>query len=159
MQKQYNSGVLFITHDFGVVADIADRVVVMREGSAVETGSVEQVLNKPKHPYTKSLIASVPSLNPRKARITSKEKILEVKNLSKSFGVQKRFFGFRKDNLVVNAVNNVSIELFSGETLGIVGESGSGKSTLARCLIKLLDSNSGEAVSYTHLTLPTICSV
>ena len=144
MQKQYNSGVLFITHDFGVVAEIADRVVVMHEGSAVETGSVEQVLNKPKHPYTRSLIAAVPSLNPRKARSTSKEKILEVKNLSKSFGVQNSFFGFRKVNLVVNAVNNVSIELFSGETLGIVGESGSGKSTLARCLIKLLNSDSGK---------------
>ena len=146
MQKRYNSGVLFITHDFGVVADIADRVVVMQDGNLVESGPVEQVLNKPEHPYTKSLIAAVPSLNPRKPRSSSNEKVLEVKNLNKTFGGGKSYFGFGKGSRVVNAVKNVSLELYRGETLGIVGESGSGKSTLARCVIKLLESNSGEVL-------------
>ncbi len=146
MQKRYNSGVLFITHDFGVVADIADRVVVMQDGLLVETGTVKQVLNNPEHPYTKSLIASVPSLTPRKPRKSSKDKVLEVNNINKTFGGGKSFFGFGKNSRIVKAVENVSIELFKGETLGVVGESGSGKSTLARCIIKLLESDKGEVL-------------
>lgn len=146
MQKRYNSGVLFITHDFGVVADIADRVVVMQEGLVVEAGAVGQVLNEPRHPYTKSLIRAVPSLNPRKPRGASSEKVLEVENLNKTFGGGKSYFGLGKGSRIVDAVKNVSLELFRGETLGIVGESGSGKSTLARCVIRLLQSSSGKVI-------------
>ena len=146
MQKRYNSGVLFITHDFGVVADIADRVLVMQHGILVETGSVEQVLNNPVHSYTKSLIKAVPSLAPRKPRDISEDIVLKVNNMKKTFGGGRSFLGFGKNSRVVKAVNDVSINLFKGETLGVVGESGSGKSTLARCLIKLLKSDSGEVL-------------
>ena len=143
MQSLYNTGVLFITHDFGVVADIADQVAVMQEGFIVEKGSVEKVLNEPTHTYTKSLIGAVPSLNPRPARKKSEETVLSVTGLNKTFGGGKTFFGIGKSSRVVRAVKSVSLELFQGETLGIVGESGSGKSTLARCIIKLMEYDSG----------------
>ena len=143
MQKGLDTGVLFITHDFGVVADIADRVVVMQEGNIVETGTAKQVLNKPQHPYTKSLISAIPRLMPRKARKRSDKIVLRTNQLSKSFGSGHSFFGFGKGGRQVKAVREVDIELRKGETLGIVGESGSGKSTLARCIIKLMESDGG----------------
>ena len=143
MQKRLDTGVLFITHDFGVVADIADRVVVMQEGNIVETGTAKQVLNKPKHPYTKSLIAAIPRLKPRKARKRSDNIVLRTDQVSKSFGSGLSFFGLLKGGREVKAVREVNIELRKGETLGIVGESGSGKSTLARCIIKLMESDGG----------------
>ena len=143
MQKGLDTGVLFITHDFGVVADIADRVVVMQEGNIVETGTAKQVLNKPQHPYTKSLISAIPRLMPRKARKRSDKIVLRTNQLSKSFGSGNSFFGFGKGGRQVKAVREVDIELRKGETLGIVGESGSGKSTLARCIIKLMESDGG----------------
>ena len=144
MQKRLNTGVLFITHDFGVVADIADRVIVMQHGKIVETGTTKQVLQKPKHPYTKSLIAAIPRLKPRKARSRAAEVVLKTEGVCKSFGGGKSFFGFGKPNREVKAVQNVQIELRRGETLGVVGESGSGKSTLARCVIRLIDSDEGQ---------------
>lgn len=146
MQSVHKTGVLFITHDFGVVADIADRVVVMQYGRVVETGTVDQVLNKPQHSYTKALIASVPSLTPRPPRPRSEKIVLSVQKINKSFGGGKSFFGFGKPNRLVHAINDVSIELRRGETLGVVGESGSGKSTLARCIIRLIDSDSGKII-------------
>ena len=144
MQKRLDTGVLFITHDFGVVADIADRVVVMQEGKIVETGTAKQVLNKPQHPYTKSLIAAIPKLNPRKARKRSDNIVLKTDEVSKSFGSGISFFGLGKTGREVKAVREVNVELRKGETLGIVGESGSGKSTLARCIIKLMESDQGQ---------------
>ena len=86
MQTIHKSGVLFITHDFGVVADIADRVVVMQYGNVVETGTVDKVLNKPEHPYTKALIASVPSLVPRAPRSRSDQVVLSGDKIQKKFG-------------------------------------------------------------------------
>jgi peptide/nickel transport system ATP-binding protein len=144
MQAVHKTGVLFITHDFGVVADIADRVAVMQYGRVVETGTVDKVLNHPEHPYTQALIASVPSLTPRAARTRSDDIAIETEKLHKTFGGGRSFFGLGPPNRVVHAVKDVTVELRRGETLGIVGESGSGKSTLARCMIRLLDSDSGK---------------
>jgi peptide/nickel transport system ATP-binding protein len=146
MQLAYNTGVLFITHDFGVVADIADRVAVMQEGRIVETGTVKKVLNAPEHPYTQGLIAAVPRLNPREARASSDETALEVHGLNKVFGGDRGLFGFGVPKRKVIAVKDVEFDLRRGETLGIVGESGSGKSTLARCIIRLLENDGGKIV-------------
>ncbi|MDC0062866.1 ABC transporter ATP-binding protein [Candidatus Puniceispirillum sp.] len=144
MQKRLDTGVLFITHDFGVVADIADRVVVMQDGKIVETGTAKQVLQTPTHTYTKSLIAAIPRLKPRKARSRAAEVVLKTEGVCKSFGGGISFFGLGRANREVKAVQNVQIELRRGETLGVVGESGSGKSTLARCVIRLIDSDEGK---------------
>ena len=144
MQDVHNTGVLFITHDFGVVADIADRVAVMQQGEVVESGKVTDVLNSPNHPYTQSLIAAIPKLKPRDSRISSDKMVMEAKNINKSFAGVRSFFGFGKSSNPVPAVQQVSFNLRSGETLGIVGESGSGKSTLARCVTRLIESDSGQ---------------
>ncbi len=144
LQQQHQTGVLFITHDFGVVADIADRVAVMQYGKLVEMGTVGEVLNSPQHPYTQALIAAIPKLKPRAAREQSKESVLSAHGVRKTFGSTGGFNLFGRKDRVVHAVNDVGIEVHRGETLGIVGESGSGKSTMARCLIRLMDIDEGE---------------
>ena len=143
MQTSHDTGVLFITHDFGVVADIADKVAVMQEGRIVETGTVNEVLNAPQHSYTQALISAIPKLQPRQARSRSDTTVLEAKGINKTFGGGRSFFGFGELNREVKAVKDVGLDLRRGETLGIVGESGSGKSTLARCIIRLIESDSG----------------
>jgi peptide/nickel transport system ATP-binding protein len=144
MQFANDTGVLFITHDFGVVADIADRVAVMQNGLVVESGTAQQILNNPVHPYTQALIGAVPSLKPRKARARSKTTVLATKGVCKTFGGGRGLFGFGATSREVKAVKDVTLDLRQGETLGIVGESGSGKSTLARCIIRLMDTDAGE---------------
>jgi peptide/nickel transport system ATP-binding protein len=143
LQAKRGTAVMFITHDFGVVADIADRVAVMRHGRIVETGTAESVLTGPAHPYTRSLIAAVPPLQPpaRPGTVGAPE-CLSVRRLHKSFHVGGGRIGDRSK--VVQAVRDVSFSLARGETLGIVGESGSGKSTVARCLVRLVDADAGE---------------
>jgi len=140
LQARHHTGVLFITHDFGVVAEIADRVAVMQHGRLVETGSASEVLHHPRERYTRELLAAVPSLTPRPPRVTDGETVLDAKAVVKTFRVGGGLFGGGR---VVPAVKQVSLALKRGETLGVVGESGSGKSTLARCLIRLLDADDG----------------
>ena len=144
LQAGHNTGVLFITHDFGVVADIADRVAVMQRGKLVEMGSADKVLNAPGHAYTQALIAAVPSLVPRPARAQSSESILRVEDLTKVYRSGGGFLGLGGKQRTVKAASAVELELKRGETLGIVGESGSGKSTVARCIVRLNDADDGK---------------
>jgi len=146
MQSVHNTGVLFITHDFGVVADIADRVAVMQNGNLVEAGVADEVLSNPQHPYTKSLISAVPSLTPRPSRVQSTESVLQVESLSKTFQSGGSFLGIGGGKRTVDAAKEVTLDLARGETLGIVGESGSGKSTVARCVVRLMDADNGKII-------------
>ena len=142
IQRRKGMSVMFITHDFGVVAEIADSVVVMEKGKIVEQGPADQVLSRPEHPYTQRLIAAVPHLTSvdRVLPPTSEAPILVVENLVKTYRSGSRLL---RSERVVKAVDGVSFELKSGRTLGVVGESGSGKSSLGRLLVKLMDSDSG----------------
>jgi peptide/nickel transport system ATP-binding protein len=141
LQKRKGTAVLFITHDFGVVAEIADRVAVMSQGRVVEEGVASAVLEHPQHAYTRQLIAAVPPLKAPPPRPLSPEPILTIEHVSKTY----RTGGFLgRGQRVTHAVKDVSLVLPKGGTLGIVGESGSGKSTLARCLVRLIDPESGE---------------
>jgi peptide/nickel transport system ATP-binding protein len=187
LQQEKEVGILFITHDLGVIAELADRVVVMYKGKIVEQGPVLDIFANPKHPYTKGLLACRPPLSKRlhclptvtdfmkvseegemrevdktidevveklivtkeerKARhekIYAKKPILEVKNLETHFPLKKNIFG--KTLEVVKAVDDVSFDVFEGETLGLVGESGCGKTTLGRTILQLVKSTGGNVV-------------
>ena len=137
-----NTAVLFITHDFGVVADIADRIAVMRDGEIVETGPRDQILSRPSHPYTQSLIAAVPSETPGDSDGDGTDTVLEADGVSLTYRVRSGLFQLRQ----VAAVRDVALTLRRGHTLGVVGESGSGKSTLARCLLQLEEMDAGRVV-------------
>jgi peptide/nickel transport system ATP-binding protein len=140
LQRDHGTAVLFITHDMGVVAEIADRVAVMRQGRLVETGPLETVLRNPTMEYTRNLLSAVPSLVPRAARPETREPVvLEANELSKVYK-ERAFFGKGRE---VVAADKVTLTLRKGRTLGIVGESGSGKSTVARCIVRLIDPTSG----------------
>ena len=139
LQRKKGTAVLFITHDFGVVGEIADRVAVMQYGRVVEVGEVADVLDRPKHSYTQMLLAAVPPLVAPPARAVSAETALTIDRVSKTYlthgsGLRKRF---------TRALDDVTLSLPKGSTLGIVGESGSGKSTLAKCLVRLVAPDSG----------------
>ena len=143
IQRRKGMSVMFITHDFGVVAEIADSVVVMEKGCIVEQGGADQVLNSPSHPYTKRLIAAVPHLTGEDRaplETADRQPILKVEGLAKTYRSGSALFGSQR---IVPAVKEVSFSLAPGRTLGVVGESGSGKSSLGRLLIKLLDNDGG----------------
>ncbi|ASO56569.1 glutathione ABC transporter ATP-binding protein GsiA [Salmonella enterica subsp. enterica serovar Hvittingfoss] len=169
LQQEMSMGVIFITHDMGVVADIADRVLVMYQGEAVETGSVEQIFHAPTHPYTQTLLAAVPQLGamrghslPRRFPLISAdepalyesqieqdtvvegEPILQVRGLVTRFPLRSGLFN--RVTREVHAVENISFDLWPGETLSLVGESGSGKSTTGRALLRLVESRQGEII-------------
>lgn len=176
LQKKYQMSVLFITHDLGVIADIADEVVVMYRGDIVEKGQSEDIFLRPKHPYTKGLLACRPSLerNPHRLPTVSdfmtedgKEKsfnveslkqqkhvrgatdaqnpvLLTIKNVKKHFPLKKGLFGGVKS--WVKAVDDVTLTVRRGRTLGLVGESGCGKTTLGRTILRLIEPTAGEII-------------
>ncbi|MDY0053846.1 MAG: ABC transporter ATP-binding protein [Bacteroidales bacterium] len=175
IQNKYNIGILFITHDLGVIKQIANRVAVLYKGEIVEQGLVQDIFYKPNHPYTQGLIACRPPIENRPKRLltvsdflkeekkdieilTEKERdlihkeiysqtpILRVDSLDIEFITKKTIFG--KIRKSVKAVNNVSFDVFKGETLGLVGESGCGKTTVGRGILNLIDSKSGKVELY-----------
>ncbi|RLD46946.1 MAG: ABC transporter ATP-binding protein [Bacteroidetes bacterium] len=183
LQKKYNMSVIFITHDLGVIAQIAQRVLVMYRGELIESGNIEQIFNNAKHAYTRGLINCRPkteirskqlptvndylNLNDKEIAIKleaisqrqrdtehkklyASEPILQVNNLSTTFVSERNIFG--KVTAVVNAVNNVNIEVYPGETLGLVGESGCGKTTLGRTILQMIPSSNG-IVTYKNKNL------
>ena len=142
LKTNHDAGIMFITHDFGVLAEIADRVVVMKDGQIVEQGSSDEILKHPKHPYTKMLISAVPRKVPGNRQIMNESPItLSAKHVVKTFRTTGGLFS---EGRTVHAVKDAGFTVRRGETLGIVGESGSGKTTLVRCLIKLINPDSGE---------------
>ncbi len=170
LQEQSNMGVIFITHDLGVVAEIADRAVVMYKGEIVEQNSVTEIFINPQHPYTKALLACRPVNHERGKRLpvvsdfleegilnvekelpkeeekkpASSQVLLTVTGLSVWFPTKKTLFG--KASSYTKAVDDVSFEVLKGETLGLVGESGCGKTTLGRTLLRLIEPTSGKII-------------
>jgi peptide/nickel transport system ATP-binding protein len=185
LQKEQDMGIMFITHDLGVIAELADKVMVMYKGKVVEQGPVLEIFSNPKHPYTKSLLACRPPLDKRILRLPvssdfmktdesgnmieiaktvseainsvivtreqrflehrelySRSKILELQNIKTYFPKNKGFFG--KATEWIKAVDDVSLDVYEGETLGLVGESGCGKTTLGRTILRLNEPTSGK---------------
>lgn len=177
LQVKHEMGVIFITHDLGVVAEIADRVVVMQKGNKVEENEVQAIFENPQHPYTRGLLACRPPLDYRLKRLPTvqdiiqadqsktesifqsvkvtpterknqlddlfqQEKLISVNSLNKHYPIQKGIF--KKTVGYVKAVNNISFDVYKGETLGLVGESGCGKTTLGRSILQLIKPTSGE---------------
>ena len=140
--KENKMSMILITHDMGVVAQTADRVLVMKEGKKVEEGVVEEIFANAKADYTKELLASVPQLKSDSSSqiFIPNSNLISIENLSKSF-TKNTFFSNKK--ILVNALENINLEIGYGEIVSLVGESGSGKSTLGRILLKLTDPDSG----------------
>ncbi|QLF71468.1 ABC transporter ATP-binding protein (plasmid) [Peteryoungia desertarenae] len=144
LQRKHATSVLFITHDFGVVAEIADRVAVMRHGKVLELGSADEVLKRPKDPYTQALVAAVPGLKPRLSEKQGADPLLIIRDLEKTYTTAAGLFGGRVRT--VKAVQKVNLSIPRQSSLALVGESGSGKSTLARCIISLEQPDGGEII-------------
>ncbi|AVS62295.1 ABC transporter ATP-binding protein [Paracidovorax avenae] len=134
LQRRLGTAVLFITHDLGVVGQIADEVVVMQHGLAVESGPVTELLDRPRHDYTRRLIGAMPTLTPRPARPNTRTLVLEARGLGKRYASGAR---------TVVALDDVELLLRRGETVAVVGESGSGKSSLARAVVGLMPLDTG----------------
>ena len=179
LQRENGMGMIFITHDLGVVSEIADDVIVMNKGVIVERGKTHDILNNPQHPYTKGLIACRPPLDYRLERLPvvkefldgkwidnnqvkneliitdeerekqhellySQEPILKVENLKTWYPLRKGVFGRTYD--YIKSVDDVSFDVYPGETLGLVGESGCGKTTLGRSILRLVEPTSGNVI-------------
>lgn len=148
IQMKTGTSILLITHDFGVVANMCEDIVVMNKGRVVEKGSTMEIFNSPKEDYTKRLLAAIPNLHAEKSQESkdkladiysgTREKLLEVNTLAKHFPLGR--------GTTLKAVNDISFDIYRGETLGLVGESGSGKSTTGRTILRLQDATSGETV-------------
>jgi peptide/nickel transport system ATP-binding protein len=141
LQEKRGMGVLFITHDIGVVADIADRVVVLRHGRVVEQGPATTVLNAPREDYTRELLDAVPGRGAVRGAERREAPLLEIKNLQKVFTTRQGFLAAPRR---VVAADGIDLVLNRGDTLAVVGESGSGKSTLARMVLRLIEPDGGE---------------
>ena len=178
LQQQYEMGLIFISHDLAIVAELADRIIVMYKGNVVEEGSTRQVLSNPAHAYTKSLLACRPQLHVKGERlpvvtdfisidgdgnisapqpvrteragthkelpVKRSEVLISVKDLEVKFPLRKNIFGKTLEYL--HAVDNVSFDVYRGETLGLVGESGCGKSTLGRAMLRLIEPSAGTVI-------------
>jgi peptide/nickel transport system ATP-binding protein len=140
LRKRLNSAIVLITHDMGVVADLADKIIVMKDGEIVESAPIQQLFDKPAHPYTKQLLAAVPTLGGRdvvvtealaEAEKTHAKPVLSLKDVAIEYPKNGRVPAFR-------AVDGVSLDIFPGEVVGLVGESGSGKTTIGRASVGLL---------------------
>jgi len=151
LQRNRNMAVMFITHDFGVVADIADQVVVLRHGKVVEEGPAATVFSEPQHDYTKALLAAVPSMDPpARSPLDDQAKAVEVIGLDKTYVTSGGWF---REDRRVDAARAVNFDIFRGETLGLVGESGSGKSSVARLVMRLIEADRGTVrIGETDLT-------
>ena len=151
LQRNRNMAVMFITHDFGVVADIADQVVVLRHGKVVEEGPAATVFNEPQHDYTKALLAAVPSMHPpARAPLDDQARAVEVIGLDKTYVTSGGWF---REDRRVDAAREVNFNILKGETLGLVGESGSGKSSVARLVMRLIEADRGTVrIGETDLT-------
>ncbi|TCL68342.1 ABC transporter ATP-binding protein [Rhizobium sp. BK251] len=166
LQSKLNMAVLLITHDLGVVANMADEVVVIYHGEIMEAGPVETIFRKPQHPYLKGLMAAVPHFdmkpgerlkalreipinidtllgNKKKQEPTGPETLLSVRNLSKTYGTRKRGIFKPRDATVFRAVDDVSFDIRRGECLGLVGESGCGKTTVSKILMRAITPDTG----------------
>ena len=154
LRDKLNSAILLITHDMGVVADLADDILVMKDGNCVEYGTSDQIFNRPQHPYTQELLAAVPKLGSVAVRELSSElvglpPVLKLQNVSIEYPKNGRIPAFR-------AVTDFSLEIFPGEIVGLVGESGSGKTTVGRAAIGLLPAVEGKIeVVGRDITKPT----
>ncbi|KJC43240.1 ABC transporter ATP-binding protein [Bradyrhizobium sp. LTSP857] len=151
LQRNRNMAVMFITHDFGVVADIADQVVVLRHGKVVEEGPAATVFNNPQHDYTKALLAAVPTMDPpAREPLDDQAKAVEVIGLDKTYVTSGGWF---REDRRVDAAREVNFTILKGETLGLVGESGSGKSSVARLVMRLIEADRGTVrIGETDLT-------
>ncbi len=186
LREDHETSLIFISHDLGVIAEVADRIIVMYEGKIVEEGNVFKIFNDPRHPYTKGLLACRPRLDIKLRRLptvadfmtteTTEDKgkyqsigealllnaelkketiqkrldviqggpLLKIRNLTTTFILRKDLFGRTKESLT--AVDDVSFDVYPGETVGLVGESGCGKTTLGRTIIRLIDPQKGEII-------------
>jgi len=151
LQRNRNMAGMFIAHDFGVVANIADQVVVLRHGKVVESGPASAVFNEPQHDYTKALLAAVPTMDPpARAPLDDKAKAVEVIGLDKTYVTSGGWF---REDRRVDAAREVNFTILKGETLGLVGESGSGKSSVARLVMRLIQADRGTVrIGETDLT-------
>lgn len=169
LQQKHDIAVIFITHDLGVIAQVADEIVVMYHGKIVEQGEAYPILHAPQHPYTKGLLACRPPLQGRPKRLPTVEDfmqgdhrsaieerqksggdreketpLLSVRHLDVTYTLEKSIFG--KPLKQLKAVDDISFDVYRGETLGLVGESGCGKTTLGRALLRLVEQSSGQVV-------------